>query len=465
MTTDSAQDPTERRLTILLLVSTLAFLGVFAWHYAQERLYADSGYYLARVINEGGLRIEHGRWVLALAQSLALAGVQLGLPLKALVLLHSLSNVVWLASCAWFALRVLKARWAAIALVASHLIGLTHGLFCPVFELYYGVDLLILSIATIQATHLQGITRWLLLGTFIALAVSSHFFILLLGAGVLALEHEQIPRRTLLFIASLTAVVLFIRIATLSSYERTSLEFLVGLTHPERILSATHVRELPTYLVVHYADVTVLALITAVALFRKKEWKAFAMFTLVLLVLHVLTWLKLPGTTHDRYREQVNFASTAWVVIVYCQQLLPVVHWRKLGIGLLLAAALFRMVRAEWIAQWYAERTALIRVEVREAQEAGMSKAIAVAPVYFGPPHHLVDLSWSTSVESLLLSASEGPARTVSLITTEDLNEPGVVQHLDDFLFRRWDVLPASWLNTRYFTPPEGRYQPLPPGP
>jgi len=79
--------------------AVLLFLAVFAWRFADERLYSDSGYYLARVINEGSFRVEHGRWVLALSQVLPLIGVKLGLPVTALIKLHSLNNVVWLAGC------------------------------------------------------------------------------------------------------------------------------------------------------------------------------------------------------------------------------------------------------------------------------------------------------------------------------------------------------------------------------
>ncbi|MBK7945407.1 MAG: hypothetical protein IPJ85_08915 [Flavobacteriales bacterium] len=91
-------DRFTRLMERLLPLATLAYLIVFAWRFADERLYADSGYYLARVINEGGFRIEHGRWVLAFSQLLPLAGAKLGLGMKALILVHSLNNVVWLAA-------------------------------------------------------------------------------------------------------------------------------------------------------------------------------------------------------------------------------------------------------------------------------------------------------------------------------------------------------------------------------
>ena len=186
------------------------------------------------------------------------------------------------------------------------------------------------------------------------------------------------------------------------------------------------------------------------------------LFALVTILLLALCILYRPGSIHDRYREQVNFALFAWILIMFCTRVLPLARWRTMAFSLLIAASLFRMVRAEWIAPWYAERTALMKAQIELAHTHKLSKAIVRSAVYFGPQHHLIGLSWSTSVESLLLSAKEGPRATVSLITTEDLETPAVREHLDRFVFRRWDIVDPSWLNAHYFQVPTGRYVLLP---
>ena len=218
-------------------LAILGFLAVFAWRFADERLYSDSGYYLARVINEGSFRIEHGRWVLALSQVLALIGVKLGLGMKSLIVLHSLNNVAWLGACTLVAKRVLHDDRAVLLLACVHVIGLTHGLFCPIFELYYGVDLLILFNATRQAEHLRPAVRWILLIVFFVGAISSHFFALLLAAGVLLLVRVWKDRPMTLALGSATVVVLAVRMATLSVYEQSGLEFLRDLGDPVKVFA------------------------------------------------------------------------------------------------------------------------------------------------------------------------------------------------------------------------------------
>ncbi|MBK8499557.1 MAG: hypothetical protein IPL52_12275 [Flavobacteriales bacterium] len=447
--------------------AVLGFLALFAVRFADERLYSDSGYYLARVINEGTFRIEHGRWVLALSQVLPLVGVKLGLGMKALIVLHSLNNAVWLCACMLFAGRVLRDGDAVIALAAVHLIGLTHGLFCPIFELYYGADLLILFLAVNRCEGLAPAWRWLLLITLFTGAITSHFLGLFLAFGAIALEEAWSNRKLLVVLFALTVVMLIVRFLTLSVYEQSGLEFLADLRDPQKLLALfalDRMMEFAGYLAIHYADLSILALAATTMLWRSGERRSVLVLLGGLFVLHVLAGLFLPGFIHDRYREQVNFATTAWVLLVIALRLLPLARWRTITLAMLAAAGLFRMVRAEWIAPWYTERTALTKARIDAARERGASKGIVQAPVYFGPPHHLIDLSWSTSVESLLLSATNGPEGTVSLITTEDLELPEVRAQLDRFIFRRWDIMDPSWLDQRYFRAPTGRYTPAPAG-
>ncbi len=465
----STADRTERFARVVerwLPVAILSFLMVFAWRNADERLYGDSGYYLARVINEGSFRIEHGRWVLPLSQVLAFIGVKLGLGMKSLIVLHSLNNVAWLGACMLLAGRVLRDARAVLLLACVHLIGLTHGLFCPIFELYYGVDLLILFHAARHSAQLGPAWRWALMLLFLAGAISSHFFALLLAVGLLALDRVWKDRATATVLVAVTVIVLAVRMNTLSVYEQSGLEFLRDLGDPSKVFglfAPARIVELISYLFIHYADVLLLLLVSMIALWRSQQRWTLVVMLAGLLVLFVLSGLYRPGFIHDRYREQVNFATTAWILTICIARVLRLHRWRTAMLAMLLAAGLFRMVRAEWIAPWYTERTALTEARIEEARARGFSKGIVQAPVFFGPPHHLIDLSWSTSVESLLLSAKDGPEGTVSLITTEDLELPEVRVQLDRFIFRRWDILDPSWLDTRYFRAPTARYTALPP--
>ncbi|MBK9176980.1 MAG: hypothetical protein IPM46_11745 [Flavobacteriales bacterium] len=458
-------DRTARIVAWALPVAVLAYLTGFAWRYADERLYADSGYYLARVINEGTFRIEHGRWALGLAQMLPLLGVKLGLPMKALIILHSLNNAVWLGACMLFAWRVLRSPHAVMSLAVVHLIGLTHGLFCPVFELYYGIDLLILFHATWHASHLRSITRWSLRIVLFLAVISSHLFGALLMACLLALERIWSNRRAMILFAVLFAAYAVQHAMCLTLYEK---DHLATMVHAGRsgawmnLLAPAAWWDSVRYVVRHYPDVALLSILALVTFIRQgARWRSAWLIGL-LLGLHVIIAMKLPGHMHDRYREQVNFAATGWVAILFVLHALPLARKPNLLMIALCLAVVWRCARAEHVAGYYRERVGVIESWVDQARSNGLSKAIVPGPRYFGTEHHTIELQWSVPVESLLLSSKNGPEGTVSLLTAQDLEHGDVRDQLDDFIFRRWDVMDPAWLDPRYFTAPTGRYTMLP---
>lgn len=453
------------RLVAIVPWVALTYLAAFAWRFADERLFADSGYYLARVVNDGGFRIEHGRWVLAIAQALPLVGVKLGLPMKALIMLHSLSNVIWLGACIVIAQRVLRDRYAALAIAALHLVGLTHGLLCPVFELYYGADLLVLFIAVHRSTSVGRRWRLPLLVLLGALVASCHAIGFLLLAGMLVLMRAWEHRREAVILASVVALVILARVLTVSAYEKDSAAFVLQARDPQALAEVLSLRNLAgmlRYAMRHYPDLLALAAIAPAGLVLQRRRLDAVLFIGFIAVMHVLISLKLPGWYHDRYREQVNFGIAAWAVLVLvlrCGRITRAPALLPLAIALALC---FRMAQAERMAPYYAERTAHIESRIDRAHALGVSKGIISAAADFAPAHHGIPLFWSVPVESLLLSAKRGPASTVSLITTEDVVLGGLQDQPDGFIFRRWDVLPPDWLDPRWFQQPQGEYQLIP---
>lgn len=395
---------------------------------------------------------------------LPLAGLGFGTSLGWLVLLHSLNNVFWVAGLVAFAWYVLRNRTAAILLTAVHLVGLTHGLFCPVFELYYGVDLLILAIALAQDEHLRPSVRWVLAAACWAVGINSHF--LGLGLGVALFSMLSFPRKRVLLPAAsgVIALVLAYKFISLSSYESERLLVLGDVVDPGKVLplfSPSRLSDLIGYMLVHYADMAALALFLLYMLVRERQWKPLLGWLAWGLLFHVLAGSIKPGTYHDRYLEQVNFVQGAWTLIVGGHLLLALPQYRRWMLLFLLVAGGYRIVMDERVAPYYQARTAHIEQLIGRTHDRGLRKGIAIAPRYFGTEQDIVQLEWSLSVESLLLSARRGPQATVSIITTEDAAYGDNAKHLGEFIFRRWEVMDSNWLDPRYFLAPEGTYTPL----
>jgi hypothetical protein len=463
----NARPPLPMRMAGALLAMGIAgYLIAFAWRFADERLYADSGYYLIRTINEGAFHIEHGRWVLALAEWLPLLGARMGLPLHAVIVLHSLGNAAFLLLAMAYAWFVLKDARTLLALCAVQLIGLAHGLFCPVFELYYGVGLIIMLMATLESDRWEGRTRLFLAISLLLLALSSHPLAWLLLAGSFALLPHRVRRPFLL--PALVVIVAFaiVRTSSISAYEAGQLAFVRRLfsTAPLELFGPSFIIDHASRAVRHYPDVLALAALTIAVLWRGAAWRAMLLFLFGLFALYIGTGLYLPDPAHDRYREQVDFGFAAWVLLVLFFGAWKLHAWRPAWLAMLFLATAFRIHEAERIAPHYRLRTAWERALVRIAQAHGSPKAaVAVGTLQFGTVHDRVTPYWSTGVETLLLSAERGPDATMSIITWEDLQATDAAIGPDAFVLRRWDVLPIAWLDRRWFRM-DGRatYRPLP---
>ncbi|MBK6341395.1 MAG: hypothetical protein IPF41_02100 [Flavobacteriales bacterium] len=455
----------NERLMAALPWLVLGYLALFAWRFADERLYADSGYYLARVVNEDAFRIEHGRWVLAFAQALPLIGAKLGVPMKGLILLHSFNNIIWMCGCMLITWRVLRDRDATVAIAALHLVGLTHGLLCPIFELYYGADLLVLFIAVHRSKALNPRWRSLALLLLAALVASCHAIGFMLLTGTLILTRAWQRKREAMLLFTVVALVITARLLTISDYEKDSAAFVFKARDPAvlaAVLSPANLSGLLRYAVRHYPDLLVFASLALAGLLIQRRRADALLFIGFILAMHALISLKLPAWYHDRYREQVNFGVAAWVVLVLIFHTGRVDRTRKWVTIILLLAVIYRIATAERIAPYYAARTAHIEAAIARAHAMNVSKGIITADADFAPEHHGIRLFWSVPVESLLLSAKQGSSATVSLITTEDIALGGLQDHLGEFIFRRWDLLPSSWLDARWFVAPEGEYLPIP---
>lgn len=459
-------NPWMKRAPLVIASVILLYLLAFAWRFADERLYADSGYYLIRSINEGAFRIEHGRWVLAFAEWLPLLGSKLGAGMPAIILLHSLGNVVFLLLSSSFALFLLKDRRAVLLLCASHFIGLTHGLFCPVFELYYGVGLIILLHATLSHAELNGYIKLALSSLLLLLALSSHPMAWLLLAGTIALLDHRDRRAFFIPMLLITAAFAIVRWHGMSVYEAAQLGFAKRLVSfaPLRLFTPAALSEQALRVIQHYPDILALTALCCIVLWRESQRRTLLLLTAGLLLLYVLTAIYLPEAAHDRYREQVDFGFTAWVLLVLFARVWPVQRWRVPVLVLLVLCVGFRVTEAERVAPFYAKRTQWHRDLIATARTHGLQKAI-IDPqgIAFGTVDDRVAPYWSTGVETLLLSAKEGPEATVSIITTDDAGCSGVAENLDQVVLRCWDVFDESWLDPRWFRLPRGSYEPMEP--
>ena len=444
----------------LLGYLALSALAVFAVYFAKERLYADAGYFLVRVIDEEGFHVINQRWLMPLIQWLPLVGIKLGLPLKGITVLYSLGNVVLCAGAFLYVSRVLCDRYHGLILLATQFVGLAQALFCPVFELYYGAILLITLRALLQSdvrnTRSGQVTAWLLF----ALIATCHFLGLLVLLLMLTLDRIWQHRSIFIAFLSILVVLMAQRIIGLSSYEDRAFQtvFLrlelagIGWVFTPGRLWAHAVQAFW-----HYPDAILIALLSIFTAWRKKAWWPLLMFFAGHLVMYTVVSLYFPDGTHDRYRETLDYAHVLWALVA-AGWAAQVSHlWRKWTPHLFALVLVLRIGWSFHVGNTFEVRSAWIEGRIEHAHQQRITKGLDTAMVQFVPPgFNNAPLYAPAPFEYLLLSAMQGPERTVVLVSVPPDAQVDI-QALDSELRQEGVMLPDR-RNGRYFHMPEGPF-------
>ncbi|MDX1477250.1 MAG: hypothetical protein R3301_06060 [Saprospiraceae bacterium] len=419
----------------------------------RERLFADSGYYLFHTLNTGHFWIEHGRFVLALSQVAPLIGASLGLNLDQVLVLYSAGHVLFCYLVYLLARFRYRATYAGPYLVLIQTLGIASGWFAPMFELYYGAALLIL-IDILLRRQIHHWPDWALLITVTSLTLSSHPMAFVLVGMVLLfhwLDVRQINKKNV-SIAVLMLIIAAIKALFASGYEQARMEQ-VWKVIDENPLGPAYWLDVAGLLLQWYVPVLLMIVAVLVRLIRQGKsmhWMLVLISTFGLIFLAVLQNY---GTEHTRYQEQAYFplsVMATYVCVRYLFLHLSMTGRRMAWLGLaLLVMWKIWIIEREWGA--FRLRTDTIERLVAVAQERPGTKFVideynVSLPTGPGP-------NWSYGIESLLLSAADGHQKTVTVCLDSDMAARNNADRItpDEFLLRKWDILPIDDLNARWF--------------
>ncbi|MBP6641449.1 MAG: hypothetical protein KA186_00050 [Flavobacteriales bacterium] len=443
----------------------ILFVAVFAIVYAKERLYADSAYFLTQVVDDGNFHIINGRWLIPLSQWIALIGVHLGLPIGTIIILFSLGNVFLLVALFLFVIRVLGNPTAGLTLVAMQFVGITHALFCPIFEFYYGAMLLVVFFALLYSAGLTLLVRLTLISVTFVLVVSSHFMGMLVMLLALALVRIWKYPKLSILLTVLLIVQLSHRLYFLSYYEshafenigiRMDLWGVFWVFAPGRLLGQ--------FLqgIWHYPDTMLLAFLATVMMIRNKDGWGLFVYSSGLLAMYVLISLFFPDATHDRYREILDYTPTAWTVLVIGLRVMGIANARDLVLVVLAISLCFRIGWSTYVARTYTERVEWMEERIAFARGKGIRRSVDLERRTFQPPGRIVaPLAKLNPPEVLILSACQGPDSVVTIVplTSDDLI-PGYSAWLDEQLKQFGTEFPTS-ANGKYFHMSKEEFQVL----
>lgn len=417
----------------------LAFiaLGILAFVFTRERLYADAAYYLLHSLDSGMPWVDHQRFSLVLAELPPVLALHAGAPLSAVLVVHSLGHVFWAWLAAFWCMRLHRTE-LAVGILLLQVIGQTHLYYSPMMEICYGGTFALVLLAYWQAHPLprgRGLAVWSLLAVLLVTSHPEHLLTLLVVTG-LVLWSTRGDRRVLLLALLPIAVFLVLKLFFLSPYE--SGKFSAGSSEdPLRWLSAAYLLDIAGLFISHYADLLLVMGFGAFILFRARERAAVAVLLGGSIAVVLIVNTAMEATTYTRYHESAYFPLVTCGVLLGTLAL-PHLQARGRNAALLLVLVIL-VERSVSIAQQGAllkDRVARITAMTRACDAQGAGKCV-IAPDAERPLYGTWE--WSLPMEALLLSAEE--RRPVSLITTEDLAFDSSYAVLPDtmILLRRWE--------------------------
>lgn len=444
-----------------IFISGGLFLIWFALRFYFERLYTDSGYYFYHTVNGSGFHIEHGRFVLALAEFLPRLGLIAGLSLKTLAILYSLNHVLFSLVLCFICWRYLKQYQAALLILLLQFAGIRYTVVTPQFELYYGLSLLVLLQAYLQFAqqdNKSGFVHYLIVLTLSVFIFTSHpMAIYCLGLSLI-LFFPLKQNKALYFILALFFLAYYLwKQTTISDYEQGK------FSHLGNVLSAEGIKQLVSLhiagngiklLLTYYADIMIISAVGVYFYFKQNGKGMGIVFITGLLILTGLIWLMFPPQTIDRYLEQVYFplvfSGMVWIVFIRINQYIFI---------LLMSIMVYRSVGMVNTGLHYSGRTRQIGELINNAEGRFQGQRFFITKQSSGDEFYDMG-NWSLGIETLIYSAMH-KHRTISITKDEDLyyNHNDSLLKPDEFLPRPFDRVSIHSLNKKYFSMDTGRYQ------
>jgi hypothetical protein len=444
-------------------------MAVFAIVFAKERFQADGAYYLFKIVNYEDFQVEHQRYILAVSQALPLLGAKLGLSLDTIFILNSLNNVVFFYLVFLYAVYYLGDKTAGIAVILFMVFGVLHIQFTPMYEIWYGTILLVL----VRSHLVQGRTIFfkdlLLVGLIMLTILFSHpllFIPLLFILLFEAMETWNIQWRMFFCVVIVFISWYAIKKLFLSTYESGKMSLLDTSWNKayKDLLDPAYYWKLFKFFFTYYTIPVIAYLLTmGYYIFRKARGKMILLsvffFGHILLInfTHMMDWELSP------YFERMYMPIIPIVFLPFLYDFFTQLALRNnVGAVILVLLVSWRVARFVDVGLDYKKHTALSERVIEEAQKLPGSKFELHPDDYKSCLKHT---DWSFTMESMLRSTAMDKSHTVTVCTWEDLAEAGNAQRLNenDYMMRRWEIMPDYAMNEKYFHIRHGKYVQLAP--
>ena len=451
--------------------ATCAFAAVFVVAHlvaavllCRERLFLDTAYYFFHVVNEGAFHVEHQRVVLVVSQVLLWAGVKAHLNLYSLLVLYSITPVLFTAVLLFACLYYFKNETGAWLVIFCNVCGTYFLYYSPMYEVCYATIgfafLWFLTEQKFYQTPLQILLYTLILGTCLL-----GYPLIAIGCGALLAYYwvadRKVPVRLLIIYTMVFVIWLLIKTFLISDYEKSNVTVTATNDKVKEVVllvfSLGYICGTLKYLLIHYL-MPFATMVAYIAWSWNKPHRSVAIWlgaTVAILLLIINLRAGGEGLTHFIHNERSYLLIVPLCLIPFLFGLYPTL---TVNIRLTLVVIFILASTAESLHTWqhssyYTNRLDKINSLTDKRLRTGCSQSIAN---YHQLNPDLDD--WSIGMEALIFSSMRGKG----CILSDSIgyykifaDKPIDNQH---FLIRLDEVMSKNELNYQYFSIDSGGY-------
>lgn len=449
--------PKYRYMAVNRIVPHLPWMVLFAMatFFYKARIFAESGLYFSQIINNQTFFVECQRIVSGISQILPLISIWLGFEFRYVLLIYSLSPVIFFYFLFLFVYYGLRDRRSGLLIILAQTVGIVHSFFIPVFELYYAVPLLITFYAIWRLPFRYNVLYILLL--LEVLILLSHPLAFMLFVYLLLYDFRKANAKPFKFYIPVILVflaALAFKYFVMCDYESGKLASQINFFENNEyllFLNPSYNKAIGIFLLRYYFELLIGFIMVIIMLVSRKQW-----FRLILVTSTFFIYVLLVNSSNvlvpSGYMEQVMFpfVPIVFIPLIYGFSSVRRQGRQNLAVFLISALVVYRLAVIYSGSEIFLKRITQMEQLIETARQKGGSKFVISSEVV---DHGYSQLNWSYPIETMLLSAIDANDLTLTIVPDKDFYSDIDKEKIEanQFIYRNFELKYYSWLNKRYF--------------
>ncbi len=430
----------NEKLYLVLFWIVYTFLCIH--FYLERSTFADNSYYLFEIIQNKRFCIQYDRYFSIATQWLPLLAVKFQMPLKTILIAHSISPVV-LNLIVFLLIRYLSSeKWFSYLYLLSISTFLHDAFFYVNDEMMQATSLLLLIPSVLRSSKLKQWNRIVILILLILILQTAHLFLML---GVITILFicflEKKEKSILLAIAFVFVIIILKAVIFKSGRDGNSIDSIFAKMPNLKNMFSSPFVQFSFHAISKYYLIPILLLLV---LYSKTSMQRGTIVTSVgsFILLYFLVVIYLKNGAINAYMDRY----LAVLLFLYCSILIYLTTDKLFTLPiypLIIVLAILFAFGQLFLEKSYSERITYLKTMMKN----GPIKQIYL---YENMPENIKKLSWSVPYETLIISSLSPETKTIlikeSFYKIDDLIVDNTI-----FLGAEWTFGSPIVLDEKYF--------------